>query len=904
MNEDPLQKEVDELKESVKRPTRVTEGSFPDRKPSKPINVITHGGIETIQLYWDYADEIFIKHYEVYGSQIKDFVPDTQHLSWRGQVSAFAHTVGTEQKWYYRIRAMNYHGTASDWSDQVEVSTKRILTEDILFGEEMAERLRDLNRISDIIGEGGISLDNLHDDIPDYMKQQAKEYTDDEIFLVKDFLDDKLYEFGDTFVNIDRRFDDVEGVLSDKVERGIFDDFTDSYEYDMAQLNIKYDEISTSVSNIRIGGRNLLKYTNFDNQSNIDRLVTSGFPSSSLSPLKYEMFDLTFAYTFLSNQTEGTNYRVFMQPRGSLSLSEGETYTLSWYAYSVRLNTSFNETYIAVDGSIAQRLNNVERRHIVDAETSSGAARPIYRYTVTFTFNQPSTNLATISVGSKVSSDGAVTYALAGVQLEYGNMASDWSINPDDVDERMTISETTIRQLSGDILLKVDVDNIVSEINLKKEGIRIAGDLIHLDGLTLIDDAIIQATHIADAVIEKAHLGRAIIDDAHIDELTGNKFVANSINADRLNVSQLSAVSGNMGTLRSGILQSDNNNMYLNLNTGELTMRNAHFTLGGGATIIFESTSNQVTYSRYSSTNVRRTAGLGVGTALGNEHPYAYLGTTPLNNGVIDTLHADFTGLIVNTSNRIREADAANTIVGNRTRFISSTSYEKGITFDWFGNSPDIRTQNPTTYDYYIGTFRRIYGKQTIDFRHYFNTSSGWLMETNYEGGGRDIMFRGLNTQSYNYQIGSSGARIRNIFLSNNPNVSSDERLKTEISDLNLGLDFIKELEAKQFRLKLTSADINQGKLQNVLQYGIIAQQVKSTLVDFGVSENSLINEGEDGLFGAQYEQFIPILIQSDKDLDIKFTDEVTRIEGLTKDNSVEIQMMKVRIKQLEGKIA
>lgn len=168
MNEDPLQKEIDDLKNNVNkvasRPQKVSEGSYPDRKPSTPINVRIDAGIETIQLYWDYADEIFIKHYEVYGSQIKDFVPDSQHLLWRGQVSAFAHTVGTDQKWYYRIRAVNYHGTVSDWSVQVEAHTHRVITDDILFGSITKDLLADLSVDAQKLADMSVTGEKLVDD--------------------------------------------------------------------------------------------------------------------------------------------------------------------------------------------------------------------------------------------------------------------------------------------------------------------------------------------------------------------------------------------------------------------------------------------------------------------------------------------------------------------------------------------------------------------------------------------------------------------------------------------------------------------------------------------------------------------------------------------------------------------
>lgn len=98
---------------------QIENENFPDRKPNTPINVDAFGGINIIQVYWDYDYAVYISHYEVYGSKVKDFTPDSQHLLWRGRVSAFAHEVDDSDTWYYRVRAVNTRGTASDWSKQV-----------------------------------------------------------------------------------------------------------------------------------------------------------------------------------------------------------------------------------------------------------------------------------------------------------------------------------------------------------------------------------------------------------------------------------------------------------------------------------------------------------------------------------------------------------------------------------------------------------------------------------------------------------------------------------------------------------------------------------------------------------------------------------------------------------------
>src|SRR5699024_4196152 len=108
----------------------------------------------------------------------------------------------------------------------------------------------------------------------------------------------------------------------------------------------------------------------------------------------------------------------------------------------------------------------------------------------------------------------------------------------------------------------------------------------------------------------------------------------------------------------------------------------------------------------------------------------------------------------------------------------------------------------------------------------------GWRIQTNFDGNGDAIALHGLNSGAYNYQIGSRRipAYIDYIYLRNEPRYPSDRRLKENIGDLNLGLDFINDLSLKEFSFKMTQADINQGKVANEMQFGLIAQEVVEIL--------------------------------------------------------------------------
>lgn len=144
-------------------PTVVDE-SFPDIQPIKPANIEAIGGFKTIQLYWDYDYSTYISHYEIFGSQGANFSPTEQHLLGRGRVSAFAHEVGTDETWYYYVRAVNTRGTVGEFSDKVSASTVRIKTPDIVFGSVTANLLADLAVTENKIAHKAIQtahIDNL-----------------------------------------------------------------------------------------------------------------------------------------------------------------------------------------------------------------------------------------------------------------------------------------------------------------------------------------------------------------------------------------------------------------------------------------------------------------------------------------------------------------------------------------------------------------------------------------------------------------------------------------------------------------------------------------------------------------------------------------------------------------------
>jgi hypothetical protein len=104
---------------------------------------------------------------------------------------------------------------------------------------------------------------------------------------------------------------------------------------------------------------------------------------------------------------------------------------------------------------------------------------------------------------------------------------------------------------------------------------------------------------------------------------------------------------------------------------------------------------------------------------------------------------------------------------------------------------------------------------------------------------------------------------------------SSDERIKEDIQDLSVGLELVKKLYPKQYSYKATP---------DVLEHGLIAQELKATLDELGISKDlnlviedsspealKMLPEGESGpVLGIYYDKLIPALINSIKELNVR----------------------------------
>ena len=386
------------------------------------------------------------------------------------------------------------------------------------------------------------------------------------------------------------------------------------------------------------------------------------------------------------------------------------------------------------------------------------------------------------------------------------------------IEEWQSEYSQTARNIQTTLSKKVGNDEIISRINQTAEKITIDANKIDLKGYVTFSNL--------------ANSGQTVIDGGNIS------------------TSNLSAISSNLGTVRTGRLLSKSNSTEWNLNTGALHMDNADISLDSGAHVHFLDSGNRMFYRRYDPVERRNhSAGVGFGTNINDRFPFSYLGATSR-----DTPHAmdahDFRGFITNTATREEVDGIGQSVVGKVFQIRNaSVNFNRGWTFDLRdSNNPAIRP---------------------------------------------------MNTGSADYNIGASGYRFNRIYLKNSPNVSSDERLKTAIKPIDKASEIIKGLEPIQYRFKNSDNDLKkkqEGKMERGVkgqEYGFSAQRTMKLFEELGVTNQNIVEKGEDNYYGMRYEAFIPVLTAHAQDQSKVIDEQNTKIERL--ESMVEELMSKIK---------
>lgn len=172
------------------------------------------------------------------------------------------------------------------------------------------------------------------------------------------------------------------------------------------------------------------------------------------------------------------------------------------------------------------------------------------------------------------------------------------------------------------------------------------------------------------------------------------------------------------------------------------------------------------------------------------------------------------------------------------------------------------------------------------------------------------ITERGWTNHVYPYQTdaftaGTTGRRWQTIYLISAPVVGSDARIKSDVTDSALGLDFVKALRPVSYRHTVGAIEVERDAEGNVVfdadgnavtterpgirtHWGFIAQEVKQAVDASGVNDFAgwllADKDDADSQQSLRYEQFIAPLTKAVQEL------------------SAQVDALKARIEELENK--
>ena len=115
---------------------------------------------------------------------------------------------------------------------------------------------------------------------------------------------------------------------------------------------------------------------------------------------------------------------------------------------------------------------------------------------------------------------------------------------------------------------------------------------------------------------------------------------------------------------------------------------------------------------------------------------------------------------------------------------------------------------------------------------------------------------------------------------------SSDRRLKSDIKDSPLGLDFIKTLRPVSYFRK---DDVNRKT-----EYGFIAQELEIALNNAGSTNTGILGHTSNGMYAVRYNDFLPITVKAVQEQQVV-------IEALQKKNEELMKINAAIIKRLEA---
>lgn len=198
------------------------------------------------------------------------------------------------------------------------------------------------------------------------------------------------------------------------------------------------------------------------------------------------------------------------------------------YIITVEVKSNVNTTFTLYGLAASDGTGNLSSKiDVVNNNTKSGEW--VTLQWLCKTRNQLPTQTNQMLYMNNMNSEPGVYYQFRNLKIEKGNKATDWSPAPEDIEQTAkSYTDQKADEITQVVSKKVGADEIISKINQTAETITIDASKLNLTGYVTIEN----------------------LKGSGTTEINGANIITGSIDADKLNVTDLSALNASIGGFR------------------------------------------------------------------------------------------------------------------------------------------------------------------------------------------------------------------------------------------------------------------------------------------------------------------------------------------------------------------
>ena len=334
----------------------VTDDRFADIIPDTPSNFNVQGMYQNVLVSWNYDGASHIKHYEVYASEVPGFIPSPETLVFRGKTGSYVFIGETDKQYYFRVRAVNYHGKSSPFTSERTGIVARVLTEDLMFDPATQEQLNALEE----------EAQRLANSAKAEAEESANAYTQEEIQRKEQEI---LTTMNNRIVEVNQEIDRVR--TDTYTIQSSLETFQTSVNTDISSLQETANNLQSRVGN---NERDILSAGNkiISIEENIDSI--NGTVSTTITELSQVNSTLTEQQTTIEQQAgliaTKANQTSIDTLTGRVSTTEGSIETLAGQV-SIKANASDVYTKTEINTELGKKVDTtVYSNKVAQIDTS------------------------------------------------------------------------------------------------------------------------------------------------------------------------------------------------------------------------------------------------------------------------------------------------------------------------------------------------------------------------------------------------------------------------------------------------------------------------------------------------------------------------------------------------------